>query len=106
MKFSNITGYMVMALHPDKSSHFVGDWDNPKVRETIFKKPRKYIVEIHLKRTDGARAVNEYQINIKCSKWDLSREIFKALNDIQADYPDEPIDYTQSYAIIKLNKDT
>lgn len=106
MKFSNITGYMVMALHPDKSSHFVGDWNNPKVRATIFKKPRKYIVEIHLKRTDGARAVNEYQINIKCSKWDLSREIFKALNDIQADYPDEPIVYTQSYAIIKLNKDT
>lgn len=106
MKFSNIDGYMAMSLHPDKSSYFVGDWDNPKVREKIFKKPRKYVVEMQLKSIEGARAVTEYQINIKCSKWDLSKEIYKALKDVQEDYPDVPIDYTQSYAIIKLNKDT
>lgn len=105
MKFSNIDGYMAMSLHPDKLSYFVGDWDNPKVREKIFKKPRKYIVEMRLKSTEGARAVTEYKINIKCSKWDLSKEIFRALKDVQEDYPDVSIDYTQSYAIIKINKE-
>lgn len=105
MKFSNINGYMAMSLHLNKSSHFVGDWDNPKVREKIFKKPRKYTVEMQLKSTDGAKAVTEYKINIKCSKWELSNEIFKALKDVQADYPDVPIDYSESYAIIRLNKD-
>ena len=105
MKFSNINGYMAMSLHLNKSSYFVGDWGNPKVREKIFKKPRKYTVEMQLKSTDGATAVTEYKINIKCSKWELSNEIFKALKDVQADYPDIPIDYSTSYAIIKLNKD-
>lgn len=70
MKFSNINGHMAMSLHPNKSSYFVGDWDNPKVREKIFKKPRKYIVEMQLK----ALMVLKLLLNI--------RLILSALNGI------------------------
>lgn len=105
MNYKHIDGAMYMSLNLGSRSHFIGDWTDPQIRKRIFKKPRKYVIDMCLMTEEGSKALSEYKLNVKCSQWELSQEIFRALKDIQQDYPDMPVDYTQSYAIIKLNQE-
>ena len=93
-------GYMKLYLDgtPDRTI-FDGDW--VRKRRKILKKPRKYVVNIHLMNRAGERAVTAVRVLIRANDRDLSAIIFKYADAMVKENKGVDIVLANSYAVVR-----
>lgn len=81
---------------------FEGDWAKSDTRYRIFKKPRKYMVTLHLFNEQGDKAVETLEPTGLLTKDGLSDLVYEQINRMIDDYPEQEIDLLNSYLIIRV----